>query len=159
MQAKFLYLIVKALNKPFEVVTFADGEVGRLLSNGSWTGTIGEIQMDKADFAINYMTISEQRLSATDFNPVYATDDLTFTIRKPGETSKSLALVYPFHSTIWITGFIILLLMPLVFLFLLRIQSPYIHVLLKLLGQYTFKNLISLRYKIITFTRTLYGMI
>ncbi|GIY39944.1 lig_chan-Glu_bd domain-containing protein [Caerostris darwini] len=163
IQGRFIDLILQALNLKFELVIAEDKESGRMLDDGNWTGTIGKIQRDEAEIALNFISISEPRSRIVDFSTVYMTDDISFAIKKPGTFPTSMAMVYPFKTSIWITTCVVLLLMPFVFRFVLLTKEIYINILLKLLGsvlgQSTFKNQGFLRYKIIICSWIIFGMI
>ncbi|XP_055941835.1 probable glutamate receptor [Argiope bruennichi] len=125
LQGKFLEVILQGLNTQFKLVMAEDQAWGQLLPDGNWTGMIGKIQKDLADIAIHFMTVTEKRLSVVDYSPTYATESLTFALGKQGFRPKSLAFFKTFDSTIWISTFLILILMPLTFTVLLRVKGGY----------------------------------
>ncbi|KAF8773254.1 Glutamate receptor ionotropic like protein [Argiope bruennichi] len=79
-----------------------DGEWGRRLPNGTWTGMIGEVQKGEADIAFNEIIINKQRASVVDFSKPYSTDEMAFALTKPEAVPTAMALIHPFDSTIWI---------------------------------------------------------
>ncbi|GIX95871.1 lig_chan-Glu_bd domain-containing protein [Caerostris extrusa] len=82
IQGRFIDLILQALNLKFELVIAEDKESGRMLDDGNWTGTIGKIQRDEAELALNFISISEPRSRIVDFSTVYMTDDISFAIKR-----------------------------------------------------------------------------
>ncbi|GIY31886.1 lig_chan-Glu_bd domain-containing protein [Caerostris extrusa] len=95
---------------------------------------MGQIQKGEADLAFNSISITESRNTVADFSTIYAIDDMTFIIEKPGAYPTSLAFIRPFDSTLWNITLVILFLMPLVMKLLLSTKDTYIHMFLKLLG-------------------------
>ena len=47
------------------------GNWGELEENGTWNGLLGLIQQDKADMAINYFTVTRERVKDFDYSPSY----------------------------------------------------------------------------------------
>ncbi|GFY67811.1 lig_chan-Glu_bd domain-containing protein [Trichonephila inaurata madagascariensis] len=162
-EAKRLELFLRALNLPFEIIDAEDKEYGRLLDNGSWTGLIGKIQQGLADLSINSVVVTEQKTSVVDFGPISDIDDVTFAIEKPGTYPKSLAFIRPYDYTVWIPTLILLLLMPWLLRFFLNIKHTYFYAFIMILGsflgKFSFKNNNSQRFRIISFSWSVFGMI
>lgn len=133
-EGTFLNLILETLDLQLKIVIAEDSEWGRLLPNGSWTGMVGKVYMNKADIAINLIGVTESRMRVVDYSTVYLTDDITFAIEKQGFASTSSALTRPFGWTIWTTMVVVLLLMPLLIRFILQTKDNYLHGLLKMFG-------------------------
>ncbi|KAF8796906.1 Glutamate receptor ionotropic like protein [Argiope bruennichi] len=134
IEGKYLDVVLKALNKRFEIVFARDREWGSSLSDGNWTGMIGMIQRGEANLAFNSLSITDSRFDVVDFSRVYLIEDMTFQIKKPGTLPPSLALFRPFDFTIWMAVTITLLLMPLVIKYLLNTKDTYIKIFLKCFG-------------------------
>ncbi|GBM27183.1 Glutamate receptor ionotropic, delta-1 [Araneus ventricosus] len=134
IMGRYLHVIMKAMDVPYEVAMPKDREWGRLSSDGNWTGMIGMIQKGEADFAMHFFTISEERTHVVDFSPVYMTGDPTFAIKKPGRISTSLAFIHPFQYSIWTMILISIVLMPLAFRILLRTSYAYSKIMLTFLA-------------------------
>ncbi|GBL97495.1 hypothetical protein AVEN_162956-1 [Araneus ventricosus] len=163
IEGKFLHLILETLNLQLKIVIAEDGEWGRLLRNGSWTGMIGKIQQNNADMAINFIAMTEPRTRVVDFSTVYFTDDVTFAIEKQGFASTSSAFIRPFAWSFWTVMFIVLFLMSLLFRFMLCAKDSYLNLLLKMLGailkqSFGSKNN-SFPHRILVITWLIYAMI
>ncbi|XP_055936807.1 glutamate receptor ionotropic, delta-1-like [Argiope bruennichi] len=163
IQGIFLDIILQALNLQFELVMVEDQEWGRLLPSGQWTGMIGMLQRGEADISINLISMTEQRTKVVEFSTVYATDDLTFALKKPGMAPASTALVHPFDTAVWIFTLAILLLMPLVFQSLSGTKCTYSETFLVLLGAMLKQPLFStnnvLRYRILVCSWLIFALI
>ncbi|XP_055951425.1 probable glutamate receptor [Argiope bruennichi] len=156
IQGRFLNTVLKAMHMPFQLVIAEDGEWGRLLPSGNWTGMIGKIQKGNADIADSHIGITEQRTAVVDFSTVYLIDDMTFAIKKPGPVPTSLAFVRPFDFITWILIFTILLVVPLIFQWTFHCKRTYIYFFLSLLGsifrQPTFTNFKIKKFKPVLFS-------
>ncbi|GBO10245.1 hypothetical protein AVEN_84487-1 [Araneus ventricosus] len=116
----------------FKLVIAEDGEWGRLLSNGTWTGMIGKIQKNEADIAINEIIINQERSRVVDFSTTYSTDEMAFAIKKPEAVPTAMALIHPFDTNIWILTIIALFLIPLISKCLLKTKDTYVNMFIKL---------------------------
>ncbi|GBM27177.1 hypothetical protein AVEN_9847-1 [Araneus ventricosus] len=134
IMGRYLHVIMKAMDVPYEVIMPKDQEWGRLSSDGNWTGMIGMLQKGEADLAIHFLSITEQRAHVVDFSPVYKTEDVTFAIKKPGRIPTSMAFIHPFQYSIWTMILILIVLMPLAFRILFRTKYVYSKILLIILG-------------------------
>ncbi|GBM01938.1 hypothetical protein AVEN_269549-1 [Araneus ventricosus] len=146
LEGRYLDVVLKALNKRFEIVAARDREWGSPSAGGNWTGMIGMVQRGDAHLAFNSLSITSSRFSVVDFSSVYSIDDMTFRIKKPGTLPPSLALIRPFDSTIWIAIIITLLLMPFLMKCLLNAKDTYINIFLKFLGSLLNESTITNRY-------------
>ncbi|GBN64411.1 hypothetical protein AVEN_137813-1 [Araneus ventricosus] len=163
IQGIFLDIIMKALNLQFELVMVEDQEWGRLLPSGQWTGMIGMLQRGEADISINLISMTEERTRVVDFSTTYATDDLTFALKKPGTAPASTALIHPFHPDVWFYTLAILFLMPLVFQCLSGTKCTYTQTFLVLLGTLMKQPLFAtndvLRYRILVCSWLIFALI
>ncbi|GFT36795.1 lig_chan-Glu_bd domain-containing protein [Nephila pilipes] len=163
VEGKYLDIILKALNLKYEMVLPEDKEGGRLLSNGNWSGMIGEITKGNADLAFNYLIVNEQRGKVVDFSTIYLTGDMAFAIQKPVAYPVSMAYIYPFDVTIWFLILALLFLMPLVFQAQFRTKYTYFNTLItfvgSLLGKSSFRDDGKLKHRMITYLWYFFGMI
>nr|XP_053632776.1 glutamate receptor ionotropic, delta-1-like [Cherax quadricarinatus] len=69
--------------------------------NGSFTGLIGHLQREEADFC-TIVTPTSGRLKVTDFARVYPGDLFVLVSLKPSVLPEHLAVVRPFRSELWL---------------------------------------------------------
>ncbi|KAF8773253.1 Glutamate receptor ionotropic like protein [Argiope bruennichi] len=98
LHGRILDIILKAMKVEFKLLIPEDGEWGRLLPNGSWTGMIGKIQKNEADIAFNSISVNEERMKVVDFSKPYSTDYMTFAITKSEAVTTAWAFIYAFDS-------------------------------------------------------------
>ncbi|GBN91493.1 Glutamate receptor ionotropic, delta-2 [Araneus ventricosus] len=134
LEGRFLDVVSQALHCSLELVAPEHSEIGRKEPGGNWTGIIGLVQRGKADLAMNFLAITEERLTAVDFSTTYTVDGTTFVIRRPGPLPQSLAYLYPFELRLWASFAFMMFLMPLLFLLLTNTKSSYFSLILQLFG-------------------------
>lgn len=78
VNSKLIDLLAKKLRFSYELVFPRDGEYGRLLPDGNWTGLVGMIHHGDAGIIIDDLSITESRSKAIDFSQPYFTDRWTF---------------------------------------------------------------------------------
>ncbi|VDL90734.1 unnamed protein product [Schistocephalus solidus] len=100
-QIDLLQLLQEQFEFSYELVIPADGEYGRRLSNGSWTGLIGLVVRRKVEFAVGPITISALRAKATQFMGPFQSAHLTAFYRTPAESSNLVRMATPFHWQTW----------------------------------------------------------
>ncbi|BHF84786.1 hypothetical protein SprV_0902793800 [Sparganum proliferum] len=100
-QIDLLQLLQEQLQFGFELVTPVDGEYGRKLPNGSWTGLIGLVVRGEVEFAVGPITISAERAKATQFMEPFQSAHLAVFYRTPAETSNLVRMATPFHWQTW----------------------------------------------------------
>ncbi|XP_047736185.1 glutamate receptor ionotropic, delta-1-like [Hyalella azteca] len=94
--------IAKFLNITIRIVTPVDGQWGRRLPNGSWTGMIGMVERREAHFAIDQITITGERETAVDFSRFYYCESMSIVSRAPVAANQALAVLSPFTSAVWL---------------------------------------------------------
>lgn len=67
------------------------------MSGGNWTGTVGTLQHDKADFSMD-LTLTPQRSAVVDFCRAYIGEEMAILSLKPRALPEYLALVRPFDG-------------------------------------------------------------
>ncbi|BHF77526.1 hypothetical protein SprV_0602063300 [Sparganum proliferum] len=100
-QIDLLQLLQERFQFGFELVTPVDGEYGRKLPNGSWTGLIGLVVRGEVEFAVGPITISAERAKATQFMEPFQSAHLAVFYRTPAETSNLVRMATPFHWQTW----------------------------------------------------------
>nr|VZI22347.1 unnamed protein product [Spirometra erinaceieuropaei] len=100
-QIDLLQLLQEQFQFGFELVTPADGEYGRKLPNGSWTGLIGLVVRGEVEFAVGPITISAERAKAIQFMEPFQSAHLAVFYRTPAESSNLVRMATPFHWQTW----------------------------------------------------------
>ncbi|XP_045122611.1 probable glutamate receptor [Portunus trituberculatus] len=83
------------------ISTSEDGLWGLRTPTGNWTGTVGTLQHEKADFSMD-ITLTPQRTAVLDFCRVYIDEDISILSLKPRPLPEYLSLVRPFEGTVWV---------------------------------------------------------
>ncbi|XP_064092281.1 uncharacterized protein LOC135205493 isoform X2 [Macrobrachium nipponense] len=96
-------------NFTFEVREPWDGEWGVPDEHGNFSGIVGTLQYEKADFSF-LLTPLPARLLGMDIGGVFIEDPFMILTHEPGPLPRSLAIVAPFGDTVWmgivISGFV-----------------------------------------------------
>lgn len=82
----------------YELRAPVDGKWGGLSEDGNWTGTMGALQREEADFSL-LLTPTSRRLDDTDFSTIYFHDPIVVVSRKPRPLPHYLAIILPFART------------------------------------------------------------
>ncbi|XP_063849717.1 glutamate receptor ionotropic, delta-1-like [Scylla paramamosain] len=69
---------------------------GHSLSNGTWTGIIGQLQKQKVDFAGTLFTVSRERYGVIDFSEHIYLDEMTAAYVRPGVVPNMAGFVQPY---------------------------------------------------------------
>ncbi|GBN62156.1 hypothetical protein AVEN_156072-1 [Araneus ventricosus] len=130
MDGLLMDAVLKALGYRYELVIPSDREWGRL-EKGNWTGLIGEVVNNRADLAWTWLAPTEERHKVVDFSNIYYSEAITFGVTKPYPIPTAYAIFYPFDLPAWIGVFVIILLMPLLFL-IIRARYSYLELFLNI---------------------------
>ncbi|XP_015923459.2 glutamate receptor ionotropic, delta-1-like [Parasteatoda tepidariorum] len=141
---KFLDILSQYNNFKYNLVTSPDGEFGRPMAGGNWTGLIGMAQRNEADMAFSLMTVSEEKMAVVDFSTPYTIQEVTFFVEKQETPDHVLGFLKPFTFTLWICLLVTLLLYPTVYRVLLSKKYSYVTILFELYGS-IFKQMIHLK--------------
>ncbi|MPC91379.1 Glutamate receptor ionotropic, delta-1 [Portunus trituberculatus] len=74
-----------------------DGLWGLRTPTGNWTGTVGTLQHEKADFSMD-LTLTPQRTAVLDFCRVYIGEEMAILSLKPRPLPEYLSLFRPFEG-------------------------------------------------------------
>ncbi|XP_076352647.1 glutamate receptor ionotropic, kainate 2-like [Tachypleus tridentatus] len=96
IEVHLLNTLARKMNFRYVIRTPLDGEWGRKLPNGTWTGLVGMVQRKEADIAIAKISITEERKEAVDFTIPYIYDVVTFVTRTPRSKRRTLSIITPF---------------------------------------------------------------
>ncbi|KAK7074315.1 hypothetical protein SK128_025053 [Halocaridina rubra] len=117
LDKRILTTVAAYLNFTYIIREPEDGEWG-LDQDGNWTGIVGELQHNKADFSL-LLGLVYSRAQVMDFSSIYSNDRWVIISLKNQPLPKSQALVTPFTGPVWI-GVIIATLVAGVALWLLN---------------------------------------
>ncbi|GIY87400.1 probable glutamate receptor [Caerostris darwini] len=131
-EGDFMDAVLSAVGFRYELLIPSDGEWGRLL-NGNWTGMIGEVVNKRADLAWTWLSVNEERQQVVDFSTSYYFEKTTFGVVKPVPMTTAETIFYPFHLSLWICLFAIIIAMPVMFL-LMKIRCSFFRLFLNVLG-------------------------
>lgn len=95
-------MLAQTLKFSYELMTAEDGELGRRLSNGSWTGMFGMVLRGDADLVVSILALSEERSKVLDYTYPYYRGRLTFATRKPEYVPDPTVFLKPFSFIVWI---------------------------------------------------------
>ncbi|KAG8179388.1 hypothetical protein JTE90_003644 [Oedothorax gibbosus] len=102
-EARYLKELISALGFDYEVRQPKDGEYGRLMKNGTWTGLFGMIQRNEVDLVCAGLMMTEARATVADYTTPYSASPLTFAIGKAGEKTPTMdAFLDPFQNEVWL---------------------------------------------------------
>ncbi|KAG7162300.1 Glutamate receptor-like 22, partial [Homarus americanus] len=78
-----------------------DREWGSAVGDGNWTGIVGTLQHQQADFSLD-LTLTESRSRVMDYSRVYYQDPMIIVSPKPTPLPRHLALTRPFEGELWL---------------------------------------------------------
>ncbi|KAK7084339.1 hypothetical protein SK128_009899 [Halocaridina rubra] len=78
-----------------------DNQWGVSQTSGNWTGTVGTLQHNKADFSM-LLSWMGSRMAVVDYSRVYVSEPLVIVTAKPRELPEIFSLVRPFPKVLWV---------------------------------------------------------
>ncbi|KAK7495315.1 hypothetical protein BaRGS_00013497, partial [Batillaria attramentaria] len=91
------YIVMEYVLRPV-----ADGEFGKELPNGTWTGIIGELRRGVADMAIAPLTITADRERVVDFAKPFMNVAISIMTKRPEKQKPGVfAFMEPFSIPLW----------------------------------------------------------
>ncbi|XP_076029745.1 ionotropic receptor 21a-like isoform X2 [Oratosquilla oratoria] len=113
LEIRLLKTLASSLNFDFEIEQPRDGEKwGRQLSNGSWSGAMGETIRGEADVSFANYFITQDRLSLMDMTNPHYIDYTCFITPMPAPLPRYSAVVWPFQTSVWVGLFLTVLFLP-----------------------------------------------
>ncbi|XP_071524617.1 glutamate receptor 4-like [Panulirus ornatus] len=100
LDTRVLQTIAAHLNFTYEMREPWDGTWGVPLAGGNWSGIVGTLQHEEADFSLN-LTPSPARMEVITHSIIYSHDPLNILSLKPRTLPRSLALMRPFTNNLW----------------------------------------------------------
>ncbi|XP_063869623.1 probable glutamate receptor [Scylla paramamosain] len=98
--ARMIAALATAYNFTYEVREPEDGQWGLLTSNGNWTGLVGTLQHENADFSVD-ITVTLDRSKVVDFTALYIEEPVVILSPKPRPLPEYLSLVRPLEANVW----------------------------------------------------------
>lgn len=120
LEAEYVKTLSTSLRFNVEVLYPEDGEWGRELPNGSWTGLVGMVLRNESDIALGGIAVTEKRFKIISYSVPYRFTYLTFATNLPRQLPRFTTFLYPFTIHLWIAIILLLLVMPFVYRFLLH---------------------------------------
>ncbi|KAK3866679.1 hypothetical protein Pcinc_027792 [Petrolisthes cinctipes] len=93
--------LAASLNFTYEVIEPKDCMWGQDDEHGNWSGIVGSLQHQEADFSLN-LTPTFTRLAAIDFSVIYSSDSMVIISPKPKPLPRHLSLLRPFLGDVWV---------------------------------------------------------
>ncbi|ROT83325.1 Variant Ionotropic Glutamate Receptor [Penaeus vannamei] len=101
LDLRILSSLASRNNFTFEIREPLDGEWGvPRADTGNWSGSVGTLQHDLADFSMN-LTPTRERFRVIQFSRVYVSDPYVLVSAKPGILPPIFAIVRPFTADVW----------------------------------------------------------
>ncbi|KAK4324287.1 hypothetical protein Pmani_005127 [Petrolisthes manimaculis] len=69
-------------------------QFGALMSGGNWSGTVGTLQYDQADFSL-VLAPTSGRISVVEYSRLYKAEELCIVSHKPKPLPQHLQLIKP----------------------------------------------------------------
>ncbi|XP_063600694.1 probable glutamate receptor [Penaeus indicus] len=98
---RILRTLAQVLNFTYSIREPLDGQWGVPKENGNWTGIVGTLQHEMADFSLD-LTPTDDRAQVIEFSRVYITEPMIIVSAKPRPLPNYLSLVRPFPVMIWV---------------------------------------------------------
>ncbi|GFY73137.1 lig_chan-Glu_bd domain-containing protein [Trichonephila inaurata madagascariensis] len=134
IEGRFLEIIMTKLNQSYEIIIPKDGEFGRELTFGNWTGVIGMLHRGEADMAVANLGIYENRYRTVDFGFPYMTVGAAFGILKQSKEWKIFTFLRLFDFSIWMSILSSFLISTIIIYAILKDTETIFNVLFTLFG-------------------------
>ncbi|XP_050690358.1 glutamate receptor ionotropic, delta-1-like isoform X2 [Eriocheir sinensis] len=101
LNTRMITHLAELLNFTYEVMEPDDCQWGLEADGGNWTGIVGTLQHEKADFSMD-LTLTPQRATVVDFCRLYIDENLGILSLKPRPPPEYLSLIRPFETKVWV---------------------------------------------------------
>ncbi|XP_069190333.1 uncharacterized protein [Procambarus clarkii] len=101
VDVRMLDIMARRFNFTYEMREPWDGLWGTPTSGGNWSGIVGTLQHQMADFSMD-LTPSDSRMEVIDFSKTYVYDPLIIMSLQPSPLPRSLAVTRPFSGPVWV---------------------------------------------------------
>lgn len=126
-------LLAPTFNTSYELIVSVDGEIGRHLENGYWTGVAGMVLRGEVDLAAS-LTPTEERYEIIDFSYPYILDQVTFISGKSETLNSKWAFFYPLSNEVWIILVMSIVVISIMLYIFLRRKHKFLFIALNVIG-------------------------
>ncbi|XP_042242547.1 probable glutamate receptor isoform X1 [Homarus americanus] len=102
LNIRMLDIIASHFNFTYEIREPWDRNWGTPAGGGNWTGIVGTLQHEQADFSLD-LTVTASRSLVVDYSRVYSNDPIVIITLKPAPLPRNLALTRPFEGEVWMS--------------------------------------------------------
>ncbi|XP_050687409.1 glutamate receptor ionotropic, delta-2-like isoform X2 [Eriocheir sinensis] len=102
LEVRLLDVLAAAANFTYHYVAPVDGQWGRLTKDGTWTGMIGMVAGEKADWAMSDITFSPQREQYVDFSKTFVYDASELVTPRAKALPRWSSPIRPFQWKVWL---------------------------------------------------------
>ncbi|CAL8103760.1 unnamed protein product [Orchesella dallaii] len=120
--AYILNALTPHFNFTYKIFPSSNGDTGKPLGNGSWSGVIGDILNERAHIGVS-TTYSPVRYQSVSFTNAFEYIWVTFMVGQPQKSYSWKAMLWPFQKELWFSILISLGLVILTFKFIERIET------------------------------------
>ncbi|XP_045122783.1 uncharacterized protein LOC123511189 isoform X2 [Portunus trituberculatus] len=122
LNTRMITVLAQHLNFTYEVMEPEDCQWGLEASGGNWTGIVGTLQHEKADFSMD-LTLTSERATAVNFCRVYIDENMVILSSKPRPPPEYLSLIKPFEGIVWLIVVVSVMVWGVMLWCLLRIRN------------------------------------
>ncbi|KAA0202084.1 Ionotropic receptor 128 [Hyalella azteca] len=102
LEVRLIDTLASVANFTYEYKAPSDGEWGRLSPNGSWSGMIGLVDRQEADWAVSDITFSPERAGYVTFSSTFVYDASELLTPRALPLPLFLGPVKPFTLVVWV---------------------------------------------------------
>ncbi|XP_063862683.1 glutamate [NMDA] receptor subunit 1-like isoform X1 [Scylla paramamosain] len=107
LEVRLLDVLAEAANFTYRYVAPKDGQWGRLKKDGTWTGMIGMVAEEKADWAMSDITFSPEREQYVDFSRTFVYDASELVTPRAKPLPRWTSPTRPFKWEVWVAVVIV----------------------------------------------------
>ncbi|XP_063870824.1 glutamate receptor-like [Scylla paramamosain] len=100
LNTHMLNTLARHMNFTYELRHASDGKFGTPAEGGNWTGVVGTLQHEMADFSMD-LTVTPQRAEVVEYSRAYIDESLVILSSKPKPLPEYLSVVRPLEGEVW----------------------------------------------------------
>ncbi|KAG7156374.1 Glutamate receptor ionotropic, delta-1-like 7, partial [Homarus americanus] len=101
LDSRMIHAMASYLNFTYDIREPLDRQWGLPAEGGNFTGLVGDLQYEKADFSLD-LTVTTERASVVHFCRVYIDESVIILSLKPQPLPEYLSLIRPFVGELWL---------------------------------------------------------